>query len=85
MNFRETIEFLDRQGRRIGRPLQMTNGDFRLLGYILSIRGKIMSHRRLISLIRGSFTFWSAADIEARLELLRQKIEVDPRHPEFIV
>ena len=80
-----TIDFLNRQVRRVGHPVELTNREYRILDYILSLRGKMLSRRRIIRLLHNTFSFLSVSEIERHLETLKTKIEIDPQQPEFIL
>jgi two-component system, OmpR family, response regulator len=67
-----------------GEPVELTNGEFRILTAFLSAPQRILSRDQLLELSRvhGAEVYDRAIDIQ--ILRLRRKIEPDPAHPQFI-
>jgi DNA-binding response OmpR family regulator len=67
-----------------GEPVDLTNGEFRILAAFLSSPQRILSRDQLLDLSRvhGAEVYDRAIDIQ--ILRLRRKIEPDPTRPQFI-
>lgn len=67
-----------------GEPVGLTPTEFRLLEHLLANSGHVLSHRQLLTAVWG-FEYADDTDLlKPTISRLRQKIEIDPTHPEII-
>ena len=74
-----------RLGRRDGRPVGLTNGEFNLLAALLAAPGRVLSRDRLLEASRVFDNEVYDRAIDIQVLRLRRKIEADPAQPRFIV
>ncbi|MGH8732916.1 MAG: winged helix-turn-helix domain-containing protein, partial [Burkholderiales bacterium] len=67
-----------------GEPVDLTNGEFRILVAFLSAPQRVLTRDQILELSRthNAEVYDRAVDIQ--ILRLRRKIEVDPAHPKFI-
>jgi two-component system KDP operon response regulator KdpE len=80
-----TIDLAERRVTRAGEEIKLTATEFKLLAYLASNAGKVLTHRAILSNV------WDPADAD-RLEYLRvyirqlrMKLEEDPDNPKILV
>ena len=70
---------------RDGEEVKLTATEFKLLAYLASNRGRVLTHKSILTHV------WDEADadhteyLRVYMRQLRKKLEVDPDHPEFIL
>jgi DNA-binding response OmpR family regulator len=67
-----------------GEPVELTNGEFRILAAFLSAPQRVLSRDQLLELSRVHSAEVYDRAIDLQILRLRRKIEVDPAHPKFI-
>jgi two-component system OmpR family response regulator len=67
-----------------GEPVELTNGEFRILAAFLSAPQRILSRDQLLDLSRVHNAEVYDRAIDIQILRLRRKIEPDPARPEFI-
>lgn len=67
-----------------GRALILTDKEFEILRYLAERQGKIVSRDELLHLVWGYESTPVTRTVDNFIFRLRQKIEPDPRHPQFI-
>ena len=70
--------------RKDGRPVNLTSGEFALLLALVEHAPRVLSRDHLLDLSRGAAANPFDRSIDSQISRLRGKIEVDPRHPEYI-
>ncbi|AWM88491.1 winged helix-turn-helix domain-containing protein [Microvirga sp. 17 mud 1-3] len=67
-----------------GSEIALTTGEFELLATLARHPGRVFNRDQLMDLTRGRH--WEAVDrsIDAQVARLRRKIELDPKHPNFV-
>jgi len=87
----EMVEFgefvLDRKARRLtcaGRNVQLTSGEFDLLGIFVDYPDTVMDRDKILDLLTGADRSPFDRSIDVRITRLRSKIEVDPSAPAYI-
>jgi len=68
-----------------GRSVQLTYVEFELLSTLASHPGRIYSRRMLLETLWGSADFRDPRTIDVHIRHLREKLEGEPRNPEFIL
>ena len=64
--------------------LILTDKEFEILRYLAERAGKIVSRDELLHLVWGYESTPVTRTVDNFIFRLRQKIEIDPRHPQFI-
>jgi|SRR5438270_1488494 len=84
----ETGDFkIDPQQRRVevnGKPVHLTPKEYDLVQYFLANRGKVLTHRAILSAIWGSNSAEQPEYLRVFIANLRKKLEPDPRAPRYI-
>jgi len=87
----ETVEFgefiLDRKARRLtqaGDYVQLTSGEFDLLGILVDYPDTVMDRDKILDLLTGAERSPFDRSIDVRITRLRSKIETDPSSPAYI-
>ncbi len=67
-----------------GAPVQLTYAEFELLRTLAAHPGRVYSRAALLEALWGSADFRDPRTIDVHIRHLREKIERDPREPEYI-
>jgi two-component system, OmpR family, alkaline phosphatase synthesis response regulator PhoP len=78
VNFRST-EIL-----KAGRPIKVSAREFKLLRYFIENPGTTVSRDELLNAVWGYDAIIFTRTVDVHVAWLRQKIEPDPRHPQYI-
>jgi two-component system, OmpR family, KDP operon response regulator KdpE len=68
-----------------GRPVHLTPKELQMLRYLLLNAGKLVTHSALLREVWGPEYADASPYLHVFVRQLRQKIEPDPRHPQYIV
>jgi DNA-binding response OmpR family regulator len=68
-----------------GRPVQLTYVEFELLRTLASHPGRVYSREMLLQALWGGSEYREPRTIDVHVRHLREKLERDPRAPEFIL
>jgi two-component system OmpR family response regulator len=68
-----------------GQPVDLTNGEFRILAAFLSAPQRVLTRDQILDLCRIHSAEVYDRAIDVQILRLRRKIEADPAHPRFIV
>jgi two-component system alkaline phosphatase synthesis response regulator PhoP len=68
-----------------GAPLDLSAREFQLLRYFLEHRGATLTRDELLNEVWGYYSMPSTRTVDVHVAWLRQKIEPNPRHPQFIL
>jgi DNA-binding response OmpR family regulator len=74
---RRTVEIRD-------RPVQLTYVEFELLRTLAAHPGRVYSRRMLLEALWGGADYREPRTIDVHVRHLREKLELDPREPEYI-
>lgn len=84
----ETGDFkIDSQQRLVevsGKPVHLTPKEYDIIQYFMANRGKVMTHRAILTAIWGSNSTEQPEYLRVMIANLRKKIEPDPRTPKYI-
>jgi two-component system alkaline phosphatase synthesis response regulator PhoP len=80
-----SVDLRQSQVRRGGKVVDMSALEFRLLRYFIKHRGVTLSRDTLLNEVWGYNAFVSTRTVDVHIAWLRQKLEVNPRHPHFIL
>ena len=67
-----------------GQNVLTTVREFRLLEYLASHRGRVLTRDQLLDAVWKETPFVTPRSIDVYIRRLREKIERDPRHPQFL-
>src|SRR6266571_154953 len=79
------IDFAKREVTVGGRRVQLRPTEYRLLFHLVSNAGRVMDHETLLAKVWGPEYREEENYVRLYITYLRQKIERDPRHPEYIL
>jgi len=79
------VDFLRTEVTRDGLPVSLSAKEFHLLRYFIEHRGETLSRERLLSEVWGYSAVPSTRTVDVHVAWLRQKLERDPKQPEFIL
>ncbi len=79
------IDFLGRRIRTKGATVRLTPKELKLLRLLVSHRGQIVSHRKLLQAVWGPDFGNARQYLRVFINQLRKKIESDPANPEYIL
>jgi len=67
-----------------GEPVQLTYLEFELLRMLATNPGRVFTRETLLSALRGGSQYRDPRTIDVHVRHLREKIERDPRNPEYV-
>jgi DNA-binding response OmpR family regulator len=67
-----------------GRNVLTTVREFRLLEYLAAHRGRVLTRDQLLDAVWKETPFVTPRSIDVYIRRLREKIELDPRHPKYL-
>jgi len=79
-----TVNFLKHEASLAGRPLNLTEVEFKLLGVLVKEPGRVFSRAELIEKALGYDFEGFDRTIDVHILNLRRKLESDPSHPKYI-
>jgi two-component system alkaline phosphatase synthesis response regulator PhoP len=79
VDFRSTAVF------REGEPIELSAREFKLLRYFIEHRGATISRDELLNAVWGYDAMPFTRTVDVHVAWLRQKLEPNPRHPQFIL
>jgi DNA-binding response OmpR family regulator len=79
------IDFTSMEATRAGRPITMTTQEFKLLKYLASSPGRVISREELLNEVWGYQNYPSTRTVDNHILRLRQKLEPDPASPKFLL
>jgi two-component system alkaline phosphatase synthesis response regulator PhoP len=80
------IDLVQQRVERDGQECQLTATEFRLLSFMAQSPGQVFSRDELIEAVWGYDDFFGdPRTVDVHIRHLRQKLEEDPNHPQYIV
>jgi two-component system alkaline phosphatase synthesis response regulator PhoP len=70
---------------RDGKPAELSTKEFQLLRYLIEHRGRTLSRDELLREVWGYSSAPSTRTVDVHVAWLRQKLELNPKQPKFIV
>lgn len=67
-----------------GTQIPTTTREFRLLEYLAAHRGRVLTRDQLLDAVWKETPFVTPRSIDVYIRRLREKIELDPRHPRYL-
>ncbi len=66
-------------------PIELSAREFQLLRYLIEHRNEVISRDQLLNEVWGYNAMPSTRTVDVHVAWLRQKIEPNPRHPQFLL
>jgi two-component system alkaline phosphatase synthesis response regulator PhoP len=79
------VDFRKAEVTRDGRPLELSAREYRLLRYFIEHRGATISRDELLNQVWGYNAMPNTRTVDVHVAWLRQKIEPNPRHPQYVL
>jgi DNA-binding response OmpR family regulator len=79
------IDFTSMEVVRAGTPITLTSQEFKLLKYLASSAGRVVSREELLNEVWGYQNYPSTRTVDNHVLRLRQKLEPDPAEPRFLM
>ena len=79
------VDFRKAEAIRDGQAIELSAREFQLLRYFLEHRGATLTREELLNEVWGYNSMPSTRTVDVHVAWLRQKIEPNPRHPQFIL
>jgi len=79
------VDFRRAEVSKAGAPLDLSALEFQLLKYFIEHRGATLTREELLNEVWGYNAMPSTRTVDVHVAWLRQKIEPNPRHPQFIL
>jgi two-component system alkaline phosphatase synthesis response regulator PhoP len=80
-----SVDFRRAEVYRDDRMIELSAREFQLLRYFIEHRGSTLSRDELLNEVWGYHSMPSTRTVDVHIAWLRQKIESNPRHPQFIL
>jgi two-component system, OmpR family, alkaline phosphatase synthesis response regulator PhoP len=80
-----TIDFRKAEVSKSGLQLELSAREFKLLKYFVEHRGAALSRDELLNEVWGYNAMPSTRTVDVHVAWLRQKVEENPRHPQYIL
>ena len=71
--------------RRAGKPIELSAKEFALLAYLISHPAETLSRDRLLDAVWGYENYPNTRTVDTHIVHLRQKLELNPGEPRFIL
>ena len=78
------IDFERRAVQAHGKPAQLTYVEFEILAALAGAPGKVFSRETLLENVWGDSTYRDPRTVDVHIRHLREKIEKDAKHPEYL-
>ena len=79
------IDFRRAEVTKAGKPLDLSAREFQLLKYFIEHRGATLTREELLNEVWGYNSMPSTRTVDVHVAWLRQKIEPNPRHPQYVL
>ncbi len=79
------MDFRKAEITRAGEVIDLSAREFQLLRYFIEHRGATLSREELLNEVWGYNSMPSTRTVDVHVAWLRQKIEPNPRHPQYIL
>src|SRR6187399_1121835 len=80
-----SVDFRKAEVTRDGQPLDFSAREFLLLKYFTEHRGATLSRDELLNEVWGYHSMPSTRTVDVHVAWVRQKIEPNPRHPQYLL
>jgi DNA-binding response OmpR family regulator len=79
------VDFTSMEATRLGKPITLTTQEFKLLKYLASSPGRVISREELLNEVWGYQNYPSTRTVDNHILRLRQKLEPDPGSPRYLL
>lgn len=79
------VDFRRAEVTRAGAPLELSAREFQLLKYFIEHRGATLTREELLNEVWGYNSMPSTRTVDVHVAWLRQKIEPNSRHPQYVL
>jgi len=79
------VDFRKAEVTRAGATVELSAREFQLLRYFIEHRGNAITREELLNEVWGYNFMPSTRTVDVHIAWLRQKVEPNPRHPQFIL
>ena len=79
------VDFKSAEVTRDGQPVTLSAREFQLLRYLIENRGRVISRDELLKEVWSYQALPSTRTVDVHMAWLRQKLEANPKRPEFIL
>jgi two-component system alkaline phosphatase synthesis response regulator PhoP len=79
------VDFRKAEAVRDGAQVDLSAREFQLLRYLIEHRGATLTREELLNQVWGYNAMPSTRTVDVHVAWLRQKIEPNPRHPQYIL
>ena len=79
------VDLVGTEATRDGQPVNLSAREFQLLRYFIEHRGATLSRDELLKQVWGYSADMYTRTVDVHVASLRQKLEVDPKQPKFIL
>ena len=80
-----SVDFRRAEVIKSGKPLELSAREFKLLKYFVEHRGAALTRDELLNEVWGYNAMPSTRTVDVHVAWLRQKLEDNPRHPQYIL
>jgi DNA-binding response OmpR family regulator len=80
-----TLDFEKRTSELAGKPVDLTYVEFEILSVLASHPGRVYTRDMLLDRIWGDSAFRDQRTIDVHIRHLREKLEPDPKNPEYLL
>lgn len=78
------LDFERRATKVNGEPVQLTYVEFEILAALAGAPGRVFTREALLEHVWGDSTYRDPRTVDVHIRHLREKIEGDPKHPEYL-
>jgi two-component system alkaline phosphatase synthesis response regulator PhoP len=79
------VDFRRAEVTRQEQPVELSAREFQLLKYFIEHRGATLTREELLNQVWGYNAMPSTRTVDVHVAWLRQKIEANPRHPQYVL
>ena len=79
------VDFERRQVEARGEPVRLTYVEFEILAALVRNPGRVFSRTMLLERVWGDAAYRDPRTIDVHIRHLREKLEIEPKHPELIL
>jgi DNA-binding response OmpR family regulator len=79
------VDFTSMEATRAGKAVTLTTQEFKLLKYLATSPGRVISREELLNEVWGYQNYPSTRTVDNHILRLRQKLEPDPASPRFFL
>lgn len=80
-----SVDFRKAEVIKDGAPIELSALEFKLLRYFIEHKGAVLSRDELLNEVWGYDAMPSTRTVDVHVAWLRQKLEDNPRHPQYVL